>query len=142
MCCVSLIKPQEGEWQELLKKYAPREQRPKRSKKRERKHQVTIEQLPVSTVKPFTRKVAAEQFPLSRRTSATALKRPTLASHAAGRWWGHDIVLLIGLVILPSMHINHAGEALKQPTVPHKYGAPLEVISPAKYPLSVMVCKN
>ena len=100
MCCVSLIKPQEDELQELMKKHAPREQRPKSGKKQERKHREFIEQLPVPSVKPFTSKVAAEQFPLSQRTSATSVKRPTLASHATGRWWGHDIVVFIGLVIL------------------------------------------
>lgn len=84
VCCVTLIKPQEDELQELMKKYAPREQHPKRSKTQERKHREFIEQLPVPSVKPFTSKVAAEQFPLSQRTSATSVKRRTLASHAAG----------------------------------------------------------
>ena len=72
-----------------MKKYALREQHPKRSKKQERKRWESIEQLPAPSGKPFTRTVAAEQFPLSQRTSATSLKRSTLvpvtpASQAAG----------------------------------------------------------
>ena len=74
---------QEDEWQDPAVKYAPKEQHPKKKRRRELERKKTREQLSALPIKPARPKVTAEQSPLSQEALSAALKMfvsPTLQS--------------------------------------------------------------
>ena len=67
---------QEDEWQDPAVKYAPKEQRPKKKKRRELERKEIRERLSALPIKHTPRKVTAERFPLSQEALSAALKKP------------------------------------------------------------------